>query len=1029
MCFLKIDIQRRSHMSHHYNAFISYKHAPEDNLVADAIHKGLEHFHIPGKLQKKTGVKKIDRIFRDKAELPITNDLSDNISEALENSDHLIVLCSTNTHKSAWVVREIECFLKNHTKRDVFTVLVNGEPQDVIPEILQYEEQTVVSEDGSTQTVRVPVEPLSCDYRISPKKAKKTELPRLVSGLIGCAYDDIINRHRQYRMRQLTALFSVIMAVALGFAGYMLYSRNMIRTNYEQSLKNQSIYLANESENLLEKEQRITALQLAIEALPKDASDDRPLTAQALRALTDATLAYVGNDGTNINADWNYQMPNNVSDFQVSPDGKYIAVLDTGNVLGVWDTGTHERLIFLEDEEEKLLNIAFAKDVLIVMTGSNASGYDCASAKKIWDAPINDDSYQSDVPMITETSAILITDKDKYLELDTATGRVKKETTLDVKDKFENFDVVESKPSSDGSHIAFRGLIDWNKYAYGVLDTSTGKAVISDPVDEMVKEIEWADEHSIMIASTKIDNTGSMSYGESEIVSPDHNTLKCVDSLTLSEKWSSDFVCNGVNINSGFFDLNESRAAYFSGNVINVFDKLTGKTLYSNNVNDSVLDVSDRDGDGTPVYITENGGYAVPVSGVDAGAVHYTKYFTDELRQVVINNGVYVRKSLGSEVIHYGIHVYDKEWTAFSEDTCLSGTPAGWCMGDKHLAILSGEGAPVLYIYGLDDGKKPVTIALDGEKPYDYRLLGIHAGKAYLGYNNSGSYTLITVPLDGGEPQREELFKVYLSFENSAVMSNGKLIYICQGEGAGSELVIRDTDTAAENKTAIPEDIGYIGHAPVYYSDDGIIYVQGETGYIYDVEKNTWTKAPAPERWDKAAYFSDNTADGVYAVSDAKKIVLSDKSGAIKSTITCPGVAPLGMTFAGGYLMVVYNDGSLYKYGMDGEFEARADIVEYFGFDGSVEFRYDDKRGELYIGMGVLTDVVDIDSMVMTAHIENCLGYYADRDIFITTSGDSRDKKNVGYYKRYTPDMLIKKAHDILKGTTMSEAMRSRFGL
>ncbi|MEE3467399.1 MAG: toll/interleukin-1 receptor domain-containing protein, partial [Eubacterium sp.] len=92
-----------------YNAFISYKHAPEDNKVADAVHKGLEHFHIPGKIRKKTGVKKINRIFRDKAELPITNDLSDNIADALANSDYLIVLCSTNTKESAWVPREIEC--------------------------------------------------------------------------------------------------------------------------------------------------------------------------------------------------------------------------------------------------------------------------------------------------------------------------------------------------------------------------------------------------------------------------------------------------------------------------------------------------------------------------------------------------------------------------------------------------------------------------------------------------------------------------------------------------------------------------------------------------------------------------------------------------------------------------------------------------------------------------------------------------------------------------------------------------------
>ena len=281
-------------MINHYNAFISYKHAPEDNKVADAVHRGLEHFHIPGKIRKKTGMKKINRIFRDKAELPITNDLSDTISDALENSDYLIVLCSTNTKESAWVPREIECFLKNHTKRDVFTVLVNGEPQDVIPEVLQYDECVETDADGNERTVRIPIEPLSCDYRLSKGKAKKEELPRLASGIIGCAYDELMNRHRAYRMKLLTAVFSIAFAIILAFSGYMFYSREQIHKTYLESLKNQSRYLANESINLSEKKQRIKALQLALEALPKDDSDDRPITAEAVKALTKATLAYEG---------------------------------------------------------------------------------------------------------------------------------------------------------------------------------------------------------------------------------------------------------------------------------------------------------------------------------------------------------------------------------------------------------------------------------------------------------------------------------------------------------------------------------------------------------------------------------------------------------------------------------------------------------------------------------------------------------------------------------------------------------------
>ena len=84
-------------MIDHYNAFISYRHAPEDIKVAEAVQRGLERFHIPHKIRKQTGMKRIQQIFRDKDELPITSNLTDTISHALYNSDYLIVICSTNT--------------------------------------------------------------------------------------------------------------------------------------------------------------------------------------------------------------------------------------------------------------------------------------------------------------------------------------------------------------------------------------------------------------------------------------------------------------------------------------------------------------------------------------------------------------------------------------------------------------------------------------------------------------------------------------------------------------------------------------------------------------------------------------------------------------------------------------------------------------------------------------------------------------------------------------------------------------------
>ena len=73
-------------MSIHYNAFISYKHADLDNKIAAYVEKHLERYHIPAKIRKKTGIKKIERIFRDTDELPITSDLTGTIEEALTSA-------------------------------------------------------------------------------------------------------------------------------------------------------------------------------------------------------------------------------------------------------------------------------------------------------------------------------------------------------------------------------------------------------------------------------------------------------------------------------------------------------------------------------------------------------------------------------------------------------------------------------------------------------------------------------------------------------------------------------------------------------------------------------------------------------------------------------------------------------------------------------------------------------------------------------------------------------------------------------
>ena len=122
-----------------YDAFISYSHNEKDAFAAEQLHKILEHYHIPKRIQQSSGKKKIERVFRDREEMPISFNLASNIQEALDQSEFLILMCSPNSIKSEWVQREVETFLKSHSKEQVLTVLLEGEPEKVFPEVLCYE--------------------------------------------------------------------------------------------------------------------------------------------------------------------------------------------------------------------------------------------------------------------------------------------------------------------------------------------------------------------------------------------------------------------------------------------------------------------------------------------------------------------------------------------------------------------------------------------------------------------------------------------------------------------------------------------------------------------------------------------------------------------------------------------------------------------------------------------------------------------------------------------------------------------------
>lgn len=187
-----------------YDAFISYRHLPLDKAVASRLQILLEN---PRLCKREEPL----RIFRDQSELQTSNDLGRDIQNALLQSRYLIVVCSEQTKESMWCMEEIRLFKEAHhgSTKNILILLVSGEPGDVFPEELLYEELPVGLSEEEQMFQKVEVEPLSADVRAESLKKSlkklKVEFLRIAAPILGCGFDDLYQR-RQRRKRRNAAI-------------------------------------------------------------------------------------------------------------------------------------------------------------------------------------------------------------------------------------------------------------------------------------------------------------------------------------------------------------------------------------------------------------------------------------------------------------------------------------------------------------------------------------------------------------------------------------------------------------------------------------------------------------------------------------------------------------------------------------------------------------------------------------------------------------------------------------------------------
>ncbi|MBR4084152.1 MAG: TIR domain-containing protein [Lachnospiraceae bacterium] len=406
-----------------YDAFISYRHTELDKFVAENLIKQLEAYKLPKSVAKKLKGKKtkIERVFRDREELPLTNNLEEPIVEALENSEWLIVICSPRLPESMWCKKEIETFISLRGREHVLAVLIEGEPSESFPEELLYKTEEIKQEDGTVKLIKVPVEPLAADFRGKDgndkkgvAKAMKTEILRVLAAMFGVPYDDLRQRHRERRMRRIVTASLVIGAVCLLFGIYSTMTAMRIKAQKEQieiqseqilqqseeiqakseEIQKQNVEIIRQNEELALRQAKVladkaqdyyedgdnkNAVKTAVEALTESDGIMLPYTAKAQQVLTDSLRVY--DTGAVFRAGYQYEVSGNITNMSVSPDGRVLAIKDMSSGFYLFDLEAQAEIVNLGYE----LNEQIGENGFTFLNGNRIAFLSNDNSIKIYD--------------------------------------------------------------------------------------------------------------------------------------------------------------------------------------------------------------------------------------------------------------------------------------------------------------------------------------------------------------------------------------------------------------------------------------------------------------------------------------------------------------------------------------------------------------------------------------------------------------------------------------------------------------------
>ena len=551
-----------------YYAFISYNHA--DKKEAQNLQHWLEYYKLPTNLRKENSdlPTYVRPIFRDTTHLEI-GDLSEQIKEALDQSEFLIVVCSPNAAQSEWVNKEIKYFSSIGKQDKILPYIVSGIPNSKNPQEECY--------PPAYKEITKGKEILGANIN---EAGKESAAIRVVAKMFNLRQEVLWQRHQREKKKRnvlivsaVLTLFAFILVVA-----WALWHQNLAlaRTNW-QLMEKQARLVTEEANECFKNGDVYKANILMLDILPRDfISYDRPFFSEMESVFRKSCIYHDGRLIGHADA---------ICSAEYSPDGKYIVSASEDSTIRIWNAETGENLRTLRGHQNTVNMATFSPDGKIVASAS------ADSTIRFWDADTGDSIFTlkgagSPVHMLTFSpngERLISASQDKTIRVWNA------KTGESVKVLRGHLRTISSvNYSYNGKYIVSAS----DDHTIRIWDAETGGGIHTIPTNSSVAYAAFHPQNDSIIISA-----------ESASWTNIFNSETGVESLYPEEGVSIPLVV------SGQLEMRSYKQNY----TINLWNSRTGKLIYT--LHDKALSVR----------FSPDGKYIVSASDVDNLLTRYNE--------------------------------------------------------------------------------------------------------------------------------------------------------------------------------------------------------------------------------------------------------------------------------------------------------------------------------------------------------------------------------------------------------------------